>query len=223
MPRSTIPDRANVILDQAREIVLEKGYQRTTIAEIARRAGVGKGAVYLDFPSKEALLDALLVRSARSLTQAVRDRVDRSAQPVALSAVYRFGLEALLGDELMLACYLADDGVLGGYLREKGPQRYRPRMDWLADYVAELSRAGLLRADLDPGAASLMMSVFAVGLANASATVGALTGEQLGQAVELMAGLIAAGWEVGDGADPAAAHRAHIRLLELLADQIGAS
>ncbi|MER7078562.1 transcriptional regulator, TetR family [Saccharopolyspora kobensis] len=221
MPRATIPDRANVILDQARAIVLEKGYQHTTIAEIARRAGVGKGAVYLDFPSKEALLEALLVRSARALTQAVRDRVDSSAQPVSLSAVYRFGLEALLGDELMLACYLADDGALGGYLREKGPQRYRPRMEWLSDYVAELSRAGLLRADLDPAAASLVMSVFAVGLANASATVGALSGEQLSRAVESMAGLVAAGWEVGGDGDPAAAHRAHSRLLDLLADQIG--
>ncbi|MDA3645439.1 TetR/AcrR family transcriptional regulator [Saccharopolyspora indica] len=221
MPRATIPDRANVILDQARAIVLEKGYQHTTIAEIARRAGVGKGAVYLDFPSKEALLDALLVRSARALTQVVRDRVDGSALPVSLSAVYRFGLEALLGDELMLACYLADDGALGGYLREKGPQRYRPRMEWLSDYVAELSRAGLLRADLDPAAASLVMSVFAVGLANASATVGALTGEQLGRAVELMAGLVSAGWEVGGDGDPEAAHRAHSRLLDLLADQVG--
>ncbi|MER7013656.1 TetR/AcrR family transcriptional regulator [Saccharopolyspora sp. NPDC000359] len=210
-----------MILDQTRAIVLEKGYQRTTIAEIAHRAGVGKGAVYLDFPSKEALLDALLVRSARSLTQAVRDRVDSSAQPVSLSAVYRFGLEALLGDELMLACYLADDGALGGYLREKGPQRYRPRMEWLADYVAELSRAGLLRADLDPAAASLVMSVFAVGLANTSATVGALSGEQLGQAVELMAELVATGWEVGGAGDPVAAHRAHSRLLDLLAEQIG--
>ncbi|RKT88039.1 DNA-binding transcriptional regulator, AcrR family [Saccharopolyspora antimicrobica] len=221
MPRATIPDRANVILDQARAIVLEKGYQHTTIAEIARRAGVGKGAVYLDFPSKEALLDALLVRSARALTQAVRDRVDGSAQPVSLSAVYRFGLEALLGDELMLACYLADDGALGGYLREKGPQRYRPRMEWLSDYVAELSRAGMLRADLDPAVASLVMSVFAVGLANASATVGALSGEQLGRAVESMAGLVATGWEVGGDGDPVAAHRAHSRLLDLLADQIG--
>lgn len=223
MPRATIPDRANVILDQARAIVLEKGYQHTTIAEIARRAGVGKGAVYLDFPSKEALLDALLARSARSLTQVVRDRVDSSAQPVSLSAVYRFGLEALLGDELMLACYLSDDGALGGYLREKGPQRYRPRMEWLSDYVAELSRAGLLRGDLDPAAAALMMSVFAVGLANASATVGSLTGAQLGQAVELMAGLIAAGWEVGAGADPAVARRAHSRLLDQLTGQIGES
>ncbi|MGW1676116.1 TetR/AcrR family transcriptional regulator [Saccharopolyspora sp. NPDC002376] len=219
MPRATIPDRANVILDRAREIVLEKGYQRTSIAEIARRAGVGKGAVYLDFPSKEALLDALLVRSAQSLTRAVRDQVERSAQPVALSTVYRFGLEALLGDELMLACYVADDGVLGDYLRGKGPQRYRPRMQWLSDYVGELSRAGLLRADLDPSAASLLMSVFAVGLANASATLGSLSGAQLGRAVELMAGLIAAGWEVGGGQD---AHRAHTRFLDLLAEQIGA-
>ena len=60
MPRPTIPDRANTILRHARELFLAKGYDATTMAEIARRAGISKGAVYLEFPSKEALLDALL-------------------------------------------------------------------------------------------------------------------------------------------------------------------
>lgn len=224
MPRATIPDRANVVLDRAREVILEKGYRHATIGEIARRAGIGKGAVYLDFPSKEALLEELLTRSARSLTRAVRARVEESGRPVTLSSVYRFALEALLADELMLALHLADDGVLAGFLRDKGPERYRPRMDWLFDYLTDLQRAGLLRGDVDPRAASLLLSVFAVGLANASAALGALPADRLDQAVELMAGLIASGWEPpAERAGPAAARLAHTRLLDRLDDQIGAS
>ncbi|MDF5751652.1 TetR/AcrR family transcriptional regulator [Spongiactinospora sp. TRM90649] len=222
MPRATIPDRANVILAHARDVILEKGFRHATIAEIAQRCGVGKGAIYLDFASKEALLDALLTRSVRSLAQAVRDRVAAEDGPVPLSAVYRFALTALLGDRLMLAVYLSDDGVLGEHLRDKGAERYGPRMDWLAHYVDDLRAAGLLRADLDPGAASLMMSVFAVGLANASATLGALTPGHLDQAIGLMAGLIEAGWETGAERGGPAARHAHARLLDRLGGQVDA-
>ncbi|GAA1075996.1 TetR/AcrR family transcriptional regulator [Nocardiopsis composta] len=223
MPRPTIPDRAGTVLDRARDVILEKGYRRATIADIAARAGVGKGAVYLDFASKEELLDALLARSMRDLAREVRDRAAASAEPVTLSAAFRFGLEALLGDRLLLALHLSDEDVLGDYVRTKGPERYRARMDWLGDYLVDLQRAGLLRGDLDPGAASLLMSVFGVGLANAAASLGGLPPERLAEAVSLMADLITAGWEEpASRTDPEAARRAHAALLDRLDAQIGA-
>ena len=39
--------RADRILDTARELLLLWGYRRVTIDELARRAGVGKGTIYL--------------------------------------------------------------------------------------------------------------------------------------------------------------------------------
>ncbi|MFC4561122.1 TetR/AcrR family transcriptional regulator [Nocardiopsis mangrovi] len=217
MPRPSIPDRANIVLDHARALILEKGYDRATMAEVARRAGVGKGALYLDFASKEALLDALLTRSVRALAAAVRARVADGPGPVALSTAYRYGLEALLGDDLMLAFYLSDTGVLGGYVRDKGAARYGPRMDWLAEYLAGLQRAGLVRADLDPPAAATLLSVFAVGLINASPALGALSRERLRATVDLLAALVADGWETpGEPADPRAARDAHALLLDRL-------
>lgn len=216
MPRPTIPDRAETILARARELILEKGYDRATMAEVARRAGIGKGAIYLEFPSKEALLEALLTRSVRALAETVRARVARSAEPVTLSALYRYGLEALLADELMLAFYLSDADVLGGYVRDKGPARYGPRMEWLTDYLAELQQAGLVRADLDPQAAATVLAVFAVGLVNASATLGGLSRDRLRETVDLLSDLIATGWETGAPAAPGLARQAHLRLLDRL-------
>ncbi|MFO7252225.1 MAG: helix-turn-helix domain-containing protein [Actinomycetes bacterium] len=222
MPRPTIPDRANTILRHARELFLAKGYDATTMAEIARRAGISKGAVYLEFPSKEALLDALLARSVRELAAAVRARVAAAAAPVPLSALYRYAVDALLADELMLAWYTSDPGVLGSYVRGKGPARYGPRMDWLAEHLAELRAAGLLRADVDTDAAATVLGVFAIGLIHASATVGPLSPERLRSAAEAFAGLIAAGWETGG---PAAsgdrARAAHLRLIAALDRQLG--
>ncbi|MGW0483936.1 TetR/AcrR family transcriptional regulator [Nonomuraea sp. NPDC003214] len=223
MPRPTIPDRAAVILDHARAVILEKGYPRATIADIARRAGIGKGAVYLDFPSKEALLDALLARSMRKLAAAVRGRVERHDGPVTLSELYGISMDALLADELMLAFYLADTSVLGDYVRDKGPERYGPRLDWLTGYASDLREAGLLRGDVDPDAASLVMSVFSVGLINAAPVLGDLPRERLARAVREMSALISAGWELDPaGADAAAVRRAHDTLLDRLDAQMGA-
>ncbi len=203
-------------------MILEKGYQRATMAGVAKSAGVAKGAIYLEFPTKRDLLEALLARSVRDLTDAVRAEVSAHEEPVSLSAAYRIGTRAMLADELMLAFYLADSDVLGGYVTEQGPARYRPRMDWLTGFTAELQRAGLVRTDLDPAAASLVMSVFAVGLVNASASIGPISVDQLSRTVDMVAELISAGWESTDGpADPEAARRAHLALLEQLNRQTG--
>jgi AcrR family transcriptional regulator len=46
------------LLDAALETVVERGYAATTTVEIARRAGVSRGAQLHHFPTKEALLTA---------------------------------------------------------------------------------------------------------------------------------------------------------------------
>jgi AcrR family transcriptional regulator len=56
---------------------MEKGFAATRVDDIARRAGLSKGAVYLYFPSKEAVLEALVRRAiipiADTALDALRD------------------------------------------------------------------------------------------------------------------------------------------------------
>lgn len=53
-------ERAALILRAAQEVFTERGYYDTSIDEIAARAGIAKGTVYLHFASKEDLLVALV-------------------------------------------------------------------------------------------------------------------------------------------------------------------
>lgn len=54
------PDqRRHEILEAATELFAERGFDVTTVQEIATRAGAAAGTVYLYFASKEAILDAL--------------------------------------------------------------------------------------------------------------------------------------------------------------------
>src|SRR5579871_6741254 len=54
-----VPTRTR-LLDAARYLFWEKGYAATGIAEILDRAGANSGSFYHFFPSKEALLNAVL-------------------------------------------------------------------------------------------------------------------------------------------------------------------
>lgn len=51
------------ILDALRQLLEEKTIQNISVSDIAKKAGIGKGSIYYYFPSKEAILDALVERN----------------------------------------------------------------------------------------------------------------------------------------------------------------
>jgi len=56
--------RRDALAQVALEVWAERGYDKTTVAEIAREAGVAKGTFYLYFESKRALLIEVLRRNS---------------------------------------------------------------------------------------------------------------------------------------------------------------
>ena len=53
----------DLILDALQQLLEDRKIQNISVSEIAQRAGIGKGSIYYYFPSKEAILDALIERS----------------------------------------------------------------------------------------------------------------------------------------------------------------
>jgi AcrR family transcriptional regulator len=53
------PAKREAIIDASRTLFTTKGYEATTMAEVARHAGVGVGTVYLYFKNKSELLYAV--------------------------------------------------------------------------------------------------------------------------------------------------------------------
>lgn len=65
--------KRNALLDSAYELFTTVGYTKTTVLQIARRAGVGKGTFYLYFNDKTDIRDELIgVKSSQLLTRAVK-------------------------------------------------------------------------------------------------------------------------------------------------------
>jgi AcrR family transcriptional regulator len=89
--------RVAALIDAGAELFAEKGYEATTMTEIASRAGAAIGSLYQFFPSKEALAEAFFNRFAERAAAAfarVEERAPgRSARELAdLLIDYKLGL-----------------------------------------------------------------------------------------------------------------------------------
>ncbi|WP_180901100.1 TetR/AcrR family transcriptional regulator [Martelella soudanensis] len=83
-------ERKRLILDAALIVFVEKGFASARIEDIARRAGVGKGTVYLHFPDKESLFRALVSADLGPVIEGARQLVFGSDMPsrALLDALY---------------------------------------------------------------------------------------------------------------------------------------
>ena len=62
-------ERKQEILDTALKLFGERGYERTSITDIAKAIGVAQGLCYRYFPSKEALFDSAMEQYADVLVE----------------------------------------------------------------------------------------------------------------------------------------------------------
>ncbi len=74
-------ERRTELLSVALDVFYERGFDLARMDDIARRAGVSKGAVYLYFDSKEALFNALIQEIAAPIPMAIRENVRAAGDP----------------------------------------------------------------------------------------------------------------------------------------------
>ena len=67
--------RPDEVLDAAIALFTERGFAQTRVEDIASRAGLSKGAVYLYFPSKQALLEGIVRRAVLPIADSVLDSI----------------------------------------------------------------------------------------------------------------------------------------------------
>jgi AcrR family transcriptional regulator len=92
MAKPADPNRREDILKAAREVFKQDGYGKAHVAEIAQRAGVAKGTVYLYFQSKQAMLDALCDRYQEMIADALLPALQNPDAHAAIKDAVHAGL-----------------------------------------------------------------------------------------------------------------------------------
>ena len=76
-------NRAQNILEAADELFARYGFERTSMDDIARHSGIGKGSIYLEFRTKEEILFRILERYAQTLQDNLRTKLaDETLSPI---------------------------------------------------------------------------------------------------------------------------------------------
>ncbi|TQS20334.1 TetR/AcrR family transcriptional regulator [Microbispora sp. KK1-11] len=134
-------ERAHRILDAAAELIGRWGYDKTTIDDVAKQAGVAKGTIYLHWRTRDTLFAALLRRERVRMLEEVRR--SGPATPRELFAGIAAGL---LRRPLLKAALVGDSEVLGKLIRGKRTSPGSVDLGEAFDtYYAALTAAGAAR------------------------------------------------------------------------------
>lgn len=168
MAKTGNEEREQRILDAAADLFLHYGYDKTTVSDIARRAGVSKGAIYLHFDSKDALLEALIIRELMNYAETWLDLLETDPQGGTIGGMYKNSLYALSGSDFMAAIFKQDGRILGTYLRKpdnffRTLRESQAQSDRLV-FVKMMQDAGALRQDIDAKVIAHIMDMLAYGL-----------------------------------------------------------
>ncbi len=88
------------LLDEAARLFRTRGFEGTSMRDIARAVGMLPGSLYCHFDTKEALLVAVYVKGVQQITDAVQAAVDKHQDPwERLEAACVAHLEAILHDD----------------------------------------------------------------------------------------------------------------------------
>lgn len=160
-------ERRELLLRSATRVLAERGFSRAGMDEIARASGTSKGGLYFHFPTKQALLAAVVSRAGALLQRRVRTAMERAGEDpldraeAALSALF----EGLSGRRAV-ARVLNEALAAGPEIRAQAAQ--------IEDEFAALLRPELERAlalgriaPLDPELAARAWVAMAQGLIGA--------------------------------------------------------
>jgi AcrR family transcriptional regulator len=151
LPPRGNPERAHRILDATGELLLNWGYKRVTIEDVARRAGVGKGTVYLHWRTKSDLFAALLIREAAAVLAEQLEVMRTDPAETTLHRSLRSMFLIVMQRPLARAFYTGDTELLGTLCADTkiGLQAQQDKRAMVPQYHTVLRAHGMLRQQED--------------------------------------------------------------------------
>jgi AcrR family transcriptional regulator len=145
--------RRDAYLDAARACILDVGWRRTTLTEVARRAGVSRMTIYRAWSDMPRLLGDLMTREWGLVVAGTLAREDRTGEPVAVLA---HGLvaavRALRDNELFVRIVELDPELLLPYLLSRRGRSQEALLVILRGQIEDGQATGAVR----PGSADAM-------------------------------------------------------------------
>jgi AcrR family transcriptional regulator len=141
---------AERILVAAERCLARLGLSRLSMTDVAAQAGVSRGAVYLHFADRRALVDAVLTRAANRFVASSAESVGRRRTLVAQVAEAAVFIREHLGDTVLTLRLPADEeSLFATMLTSRSERLVAEWVDFWLPYLADAEERGELRAGVD--------------------------------------------------------------------------
>jgi AcrR family transcriptional regulator len=148
------------VLDAAEALIARNGYEPTSMADVAERAGIGVGTLYHHFPDKRSLLLALIDdwgdrELARSRANVPPYDPDTDLRELISGAFVRTSRELRKNGGFRLV--LLELGERDPEVRTRLARIDQVGLERIAHFIGQYQTWGRIRAEVDPRTAALLM------------------------------------------------------------------
>lgn len=138
--------RLDAYLDAARDCILDVGWRRTTLTEVAKRAGVSRMTIYRAWSDMGSLLGDLMTREWVGIAAATRVAAVDTTTPAGIAAAALSTVRALRDNELFVRIVELDPDLMLPYLLSRRGRSQEALIEILASEIESGQASGAIRA-----------------------------------------------------------------------------
>ena len=147
--KEKINDKYHLILEAAVKVFAEQGFFQSTVSQIAKKAGVADGTIYLYFKNKEDILVQFFSFKTKQVFARFREEVDKADNTIdKLRNLIRRHLEEFQCDRDMAVVYQAETHQSRRLVEEQIKEMSKMYLDIVSEIVEQGQEKGVIRKDL---------------------------------------------------------------------------
>ncbi|HEY1014018.1 MAG TPA: helix-turn-helix domain-containing protein [Herpetosiphonaceae bacterium] len=182
--------REQRILDAAAALMVRWGYRKTTIDDVAREAGVGKGTIYLHWKDKQQLFQAAILHQQRLATEDVQRRIAADPAGGLFHRWVSHSIAAALDYPLLAAMLQGRSDIYNGVVGAYDPATLSQLASHFDAVMLKLQQGGLIRSDIPVPTATFLVTALKIGVINTPELLGKEHTPPLTALTEAMSDLI---------------------------------
>jgi AcrR family transcriptional regulator len=162
--------RRERLLESAGRLFSLWGFDKTSMDDVAREAGVSKGAVYLEFPGKDALFKAVLYQEFGRYSEDWLRRFRRDPGEWSFARMFQHSIAAVNANPLIKALLTRDKRIYGSFLR-RDTELLSLAISMRAELFTSLQEVGALRDDIPAPVLAFLMTAIGYGIVAAEEVI----------------------------------------------------
>ena len=147
--KSNVSDKRTAILRSATKVFARKGFFNSKVSDIAAKAGIADGTVYLYFKSKDEILHSIFDRAMAEFITEGRQELEKLDDPVEkLRKISSLHLDRLGSDRDLAIVFQIELRGSTKFMQEFSAAGFAEYLDVIRRTVEEGQKSGVFRTDI---------------------------------------------------------------------------